>query len=295
MKKIVLTLSALIAIVLSWYLFVRSFEFEVKFRATTLPGDVVQTLRIWDRSLTDAGIIEVDSLYSLTQKITWNNRNYKYKWNFEMVNDSTTQINVEIAQPGRSIINKLLIPFTEQPVEQDAREVVETFYRILKAHLKITKVRVVGESELPSLFCVCRSLETRQIEKANGMMKDFGLLTSFISDFNLHVNGPPLIQIRAWNHSSGQLAYDFCFPILKRDSLPSFPSITYQEITAKKALKAVYHGNYITSDRSWYELINFAQANGYQINGLPTELFYHNPNLGMNEETWRAEVYLPIK
>jgi effector-binding domain-containing protein len=295
MKKIFLGLCGLAAIVLIWYFFIRPFEFVVKFTAKTLPGDIIQTLRIWDRSLTKAEVIEVDSLQSLTQRITWNNRNYRYRWNFKMIDDSTTRVSVEISEPGKSLLNKLLVPFTEPHVERDAREIVQTFYDILKAHLNITKVQVVGESELPSLFCVCRKLETSQIEKANGMMKDYGLLTSFITDFNLHVNGPPVIQIRAWNHSSGQLTYDFCFPVLKRDSLPSFPSITYQEIKTTKALKAVYHGNYITSDRSWYELINFAQANGYEINGLPTELFYHNPNLGVNEETWRAEVYLPIK
>jgi hypothetical protein len=42
-------------------------------------------------------------------------------------------------------------------------------------------------------------------------------------------------------------------------------------------------------------LIRFAQEKGYKINGLPIEYFYNNPNLGLAEEDWKAEIFLPIK
>jgi hypothetical protein len=289
------TLAAVGLLLLIWYLFIRPIEFEVNFKAKTLPGDIIQTLRIWNRSLDNAQIVEVDSVYRLTQNIVVENRSYIYNWNFEAVNDSSTHVNVTITEPARRVMNKLLVPFTDQPIEHDARDIVHAFYDILNIHLKITNVKVVGESEIAATFCVCRTLETSQIEKANGMMRDYGLLTSFIRDFNLETDGPPIIKVREWNHTLGKLKYDFCFPIFKADSLPMNDSITYKELKKEKVLEAVYYGNYITSDRAWYALIRFAQSNGYEIDGLPIEYFHNNPTLGINEKEWRAEVFLPIK
>jgi effector-binding domain-containing protein len=188
-----------------------------------------------------------------------------------------------------------LVPFSAQNIERDANEVAHTFYDILKTHLQITNVKVMGESQIDSTFCVCRTLKTTQTGKANGMMKDYGLLTSFISSSNLTPNGPPIIKVSSWNHTSGRLTFDFCFPIVKIDGLPKSDSVTYKELQPEKVLKSVYHGNYITSDRAWYALINFAHANGYEIDGLPIEYFFNNPNLGIAEENWKAEVYLPVK
>jgi effector-binding domain-containing protein len=294
-KKTGLILLAVIVVGLLAYLFLWPFEFQVKFKANTLPGDIIQTIRIWDRSLEQAEVISVDSLFGLRQNITWKDRSYVYDWNFEVINDSTTQVVIRITQPGRMILNKLLVPLSDQNIEQDASDIARTFYGILKEHLEITNVKVVGESEIGSLFCVCRTLKTSQVGKANGMMKDYGLLTSFISSSNLIPNGPPVIKVREWSHSSGMLAYDFCFPIVKTDLLPKSDSVAYKELRAEKVLKSVYHGNYITSDRAWYALISFAQANGYKTDGLPIEYFYNNPNLGLAEEDWKAEIFLPIK
>ena len=294
MRKAIWILSCAALMVLMWYLFVRPYEYEVNFKAKTLPGDIIQTIRIWDRSMDHAEIVEVDSVYHLTQHIVREKRSYIYSWSFESVNDSITHVNITITQPTRTVLNKLLVPVTDQYIEQDARDIAQEFYDILKEHLEITKVKVVGESEIARAFCVCRSLETDQIEKANGMMREYGLLTSFISDYNLQSDGPPIIKVQKWNHSLGKLTYDFCFPIVKTGSLPLTDVIAYKEFKKQKVLQAVYHGNYITSDRAWYALIRFAESNGYEIDGLPIEVFYDNPNLGLNEQTWRTEIFLPI-
>jgi effector-binding domain-containing protein len=295
MKKVIWILLGAALIVLVWYLFVRPYEFEVNFKARTLPGDIIQTIRIWDRSMDDSEIMKVDSLFGLTQQIVWQNRRYVYRWSFEIIDDSTARVNIKITQPGRSILNKILIPVTNQHIEQDAADIARQFYDLLNVHLKITDVKVLGEGEITPGFCACRTIETRQVEKANGMMKEYGVLTSFISDFDLRTNGPPIIKVIKWNHTLGELKYDFCFPIVKTDSLPINNSITYKDFKSERVLRAVYHGNYITSDRAWYALFRFAESNGYKAVGLPVEYFYDNPNLGLNEKDWRAEVFLPIQ
>lgn len=295
MKKVIWTIGGVAVLVLSWYLFIRPFEFEVNFDSKTLPGDIIQTIKIWDRSMENAVVEKVDSIYSLTQKITWRERSYVYTWNFELTDDSTTHVNIQITEPGRKIRNKLLVPFTNQYIEQDAKDIAQQFFNILKEHLRITRVTILGETEMESSFCVCSTLETKQIEKANGMMRDFDLLTSFIVNNNLAANGKPIVRITAWDHNLDKVKFDFCFPIVKTDSLPSSNLVFYTEIKGQRALKAEYNGNYITSDRAWYALQKFAKDNDYEVNGLPIEQFFNNPNLGRNEHQWRADVYLPIK
>jgi hypothetical protein len=294
-KKIAAVIVCVVCLVLAWYIFIRPFEFSVNFTAKTLPGDIIQSLRIWNKTLSNTKIVKVDSTSHLIQEVRWKSRSYRYTWKFEVVDDSTTKVSALISQPGRSMINKLLIPFTTQPIEEDAEEIVRTFYRVVQEHLKITDVRIVGVKDTPESFCVCRSLKTLQTEKAYGMMKDYDILTSFVSTFNLKADGPPAIKVKRWSHSSNTLEFDFCFPVIKPQVIPASSSVFFMEFKSEKALKAIFNGNYITSDRAWYELIHAANKEGYKIVGLPIEYFHHNPNLGLNEIEWKAEVFLPIE
>lgn len=295
MRKILwMLLGGGLAISLTYYLFFKPFEYEIKFKAATVSGDLIETIRIWNRSLDSAKIIEVDSFYRLTQSIVRKKREYVYDWHFSSVNDSVTVVNIQISEPNRSLINKILIPFTKQPIEIDAREISTVFYEILKEHLKITSVKILGKTELDSSFCVCRSLATYQVDKANGMMRDYPILTTFIDVHKLSIAGPPSVRIREWDHNKGSLAFDFCFPIKPSSSLPIVDSLFYKNFKKEKVIRAEYHGNYITSDRAWYELMSYANKNGYKVTGLPIEYFYNNPNLGLSQDMWKAEVYLPV-
>jgi hypothetical protein len=293
-RKIGWTLLSIALVALAWYLFIRSYEYEVNFKVKTLPGDIIQTLRIWDKSREYVEVVSVDSIFTVIQKVQGDSRNYIYEWNFRPLNDSVTVVNIQITEPSASMRNKVLVPFMDQPIERDAKNIANEFYNVLKTHLEITDVKVMGESETRAAFCVCRTIETLQTEKADGMMRNYGLLTSFISNYNLRTDGPPLLKIQEWSHSKGTVKFDFCFPIVRTQFLPASDSVTYKEFKREKALNAIYHGNYITSDRAWYELFQFAQSHGYRPM-LPVEQFYDNPNLGLNEKQWRAEIYLPVR
>ena len=295
MKKLAFLLVSLAVGACVYYLFLRPFEYRVKLKTRTLPGDVIQTVKIWNRSLEKSQVVEVDSLDGLEQVITRNNRVYHFTWRFDALSDSVTSINVMITEPGQVLKNKILIPFSEQPIEVDAREIMYNFHHVLREHLTITRVKVVGESNLDSAFCICKSIEGPQIEKAYGMMREFVSLTNFISEFNLKVKGYPMVRITEWRHSAGEVKFDFCFPIIADETLPQIDAFTFKKFAASRALKAEYFGNYITSDRAWYELLNYARENGYEVTGLPVEYFQNNPNLGINETQWKAEIYLPIR
>ncbi|HRJ28527.1 MAG TPA: hypothetical protein PLV21_07215 [Cyclobacteriaceae bacterium] len=294
MKQIALGGLSILTLFLVYYFFAKPFEYEIKFKSNTSPGDLIETIRIWNRSLDAGRIIEVDSFFTLLQTVDIENRKYSLLWNFKTSNDSATYVNVQVSESGKTLLNKLLIPITDQPIERDIGKLVQEFYDVLKIHLKITKVKIVGEVTLDSTFCICSSMETTQIDKAYGMMRDFPLLTSFILEYNLTPSGIPVIRIQDWSHSRGILKYDFCFPIVRQDLLPVYDSFFYAYVGGRRVLKAEYYGNYITSDRAWYELINYASKNRYDVTGFPLEYFHNNPNLGLNESEWKADVYLPV-
>lgn len=295
MKKFWWILAAAALIGLFYYLFLRPYEFLVTLNANTHPGDVIQTVRIWNRSMKDSEIVRVDSLDGLTQTILIDGRSYVYDWRFTMRNDSATRIAVRVSEPERRLVNKILVPFTTPPIEKDASELMHAFHAVLKEHLEITGVRLLGEAQLDSSFCICSTLETRQIEKANGMMKIFPALTDFITVMGLKPKGYPSVRVTQWNHSAGDLKFDFCFPIVKMESLPTTELFSYKSFAATRALLAEYNGNYITSDRAWYVLMQKASEGGYKVKGLPVEFFQNNPNLGSNESSWKAEIYLPVE
>ncbi|MBT1706155.1 GyrI-like domain-containing protein, partial [Chryseosolibacter indicus] len=123
----------------------------------------------------------------------------------------------------------------------------------------------------------------------------YPLLTSFVEHFNFKPNGVPIVKIKEWRHNSGTLEFDFCFPIVRTDSLPQVEFITYKTFKKQRVLKAEYFGNYFTSDRAWYELIQYANKNGYKVDHSPIEYFYTNPTTGINESDWKAEIFLPIQ
>jgi len=295
MRRIVWGLLSILLALTVYYFFIRSFEYEVRFKSNTLPGDLIETIRIWNKSLDEASILEVDSFSAVTQTVVVEERVYTFLWNFKLLNDSVSQVSVRVSEKGNAFINKLLIPVSEQPIERHAEQMIRNFYNVLKVHLEITRVRIVGEVTMDSSFCICRSMETSQPEKAYGMMQDFPVLTSFIQEFGLVSKGAPAVRVRYWNHGSGMLKFDFCFPIIWQDSLPLFDSFFYTYIGGGKALRAEYYGNYITSDRAWYVLIHYANRNNFVITGLPIEYFHNNPNLGLNETEWKADVYIPVK
>lgn len=294
MKRVYLVLAGVGFVGLLYYFVLLPYEFQVNFEAKTLPGDLIETIRIWNKSLEDSKSLRVNGYSRLEQTISMEGSTYRYLWNFESVNDSATLVNIKISEPERKLMNKLMVPFSKPKIEKDAEATSKLFIAIVKEHLEITRVKIIGEAQLDSSFCVCRELQTKQNEKAIGMMRDYSLLSSFINDHQLKPKGAPMVRVDEWDHESGTLTFNFCFPIEQVDSIPDSNDVLYKKFGSQSALKAEYRGNYITSDRAWYALLDYANDNGYKISATPIEYFYDNPNMGLNEQNWKADVYLPL-
>ena len=298
MKKIYGILALGVISWVGWYFFLKPHDFKIHFKAKALPGTINQTVKLWARSLQHSVVNAVktsSSIDKLQQRIDIDGKTYHYIWNMQMLDDSTSQVVVQVKEPNNQLINRLTIPFFKTAIEISSKEMIKDFYQILNQHLGNIKITIEGVNEIRNLFCVCTSLKTNQLDKARGMMNNYLLLSDFVAENGLKTDGVPLVQVVSWDQQTDSIAYNFCYPIKKQDTLPAHHSLFYQKIANQKALKAIYNGNYITSDRAWYLLLRYADKHKLKVLEQPVEFFYNNPNLGGNEMKWKTEVFLPIK
>jgi len=294
-KKIISIIGIILLGVLLWYLFIKPYDYLVTFKANTFPGAVNQSIKTWNTSLKNGVITDQKDIDQLGQQITFNDSIFSYQWKINSINDSTSNVKVYIKDIDHSLKNKIMIPFKDTDFEKRTKKTVFDFFENLNDHINNFKVIVEGKSEIPSTYCAYVSIKTDQFKKAIGMMQNYSLLSTHMVENDIALNGKPFIEITNWNMEKDSIHYNFCFPIIKIDSLPPHKSIKYKQFNAKKALKAIYNGNYITSDRAWYALIDYANKKNIEIEYRPVEIFYNNPNLGSNELSWKAEIFLPIK
>ncbi|WP_255307472.1 GyrI-like domain-containing protein [Allomuricauda sp. CP2A] len=295
MRKISILALILVLIALFWYLFLKPQDYQVSFKAKALPGTIFETVKAWNKTMDTVAPVQFESLQDFTQTLAFNDSVHIYEWNITKIHDSLSQIDVNIKDRDHSLMNKIKIPFSDTDFEKGSRKTLLDFNQFLNEHLQKFKVSIVGEEELFSTFCACVSLTTEPVEKAGGIMANYSYLNSTIFENGAEPNGPPFLEVENWDLKANTLSYNFCFPIIRSEKLPIHPSITYKRIFGKPALKAVYNGNYVTSDRAWYALLNYAEENNIPVEKKPIEVFFNNPNMGGNEIEWRTEVYMPIK
>ncbi|THV61621.1 AraC family transcriptional regulator [Flagellimonas alvinocaridis] len=295
MKRISVTVLALVSLLLFWYLFLKPQDYQVSFKAKAIPGTIYETVKAWNKTMDTTIPVDYESLNRFEQTIISNDSVILYEWNVTPIHDSLSQVKVNIKDLDHSLVNKIKIPFSDTDFEKGSRKTLLDFNEFLNEHLNNIKVTILGEDELFSTFCACVSLETPQAEKASGMMANYSFLSSILVENEVQVNGPPFIEVVDWNLEADRLSYNFCYPIIRSEKLPNHPNIHYKRIFAKRALKAVYNGNYVSSDRAWYALLEYAKKNNVPVEEKPIEVFFNNPNMGGNELLWKTEVYMPLK
>jgi effector-binding domain-containing protein len=295
MKKISTIIGFLTIGFLLWYFIIKPYDYLVTFKVKTTAGTINQSIKLWNTSLENSSPIQQENLKNLTQQIIVKDSTFNYDWSISSVNDSISKVNVYVTDIDHSFANKISIPFGTTDFEKRTQNTITDFIDKLKEHLNKIRVRVVGIDSTRTTYCAYIPMKGLQIEKARGMMQNYSLLTSVLSAENIEMNGTPFVEITNWNTQNDSIAYNFCFPVIKSDSLPIDPRIQYKQYSGVKALKASYNGNYITSDRAWYALLDYAGNNDIEIVKKPLEVFYSNPNFGGDELKWEAQIYLPIK
>ena len=147
----------------------------------------------------------------------------------------------------------------------------------LNDHTKEIKITVIGEEDIPTKYLAYLPLKVTQLQKAKGMMNNFSYLTGELYKNGVQLDGPPMVEVTRWDMENDSLYYNFGQPIIRSERLPIGTDIQYKRIFKKRALKAEYNGNYITSDRAWYALLNYAKKNNIEVDPKPIEIFLINP------------------
>ncbi|MGB5403482.1 MAG: AraC family transcriptional regulator [Robiginitalea sp.] len=296
MKKTVFGILIVLLVAFIGYFIIYPYDYIIRFEANTFPGTINQSIKLWDKTVGVPGnpLVQED-LYHLEQHVQAGDSVHIYNWEITPLTENTSRVTVRIKDRDHSWKNKLLVPFTEAEVERSGIKHVTDFVNDLNDHIDLFKVQIDGEAELPSTFYAYVNLKTNQHGKAGGMMDTYMMLSDVLIRSNVTMNGPPMILVDQWDRETDSLEYRFCFPIIRSDKLPQHPKIKYNRIFPKPALKATYNGNYITSDRAWYALLNYAEKNGLEVEETPVEVFFNNPNMGGDALQWKAEVYLPLK
>jgi len=295
MKKVILVLLPLLVAGLLWYLFIKPYDYLVTFKARTFPGTINQSIKTWNSTLKDAQLVNQEGLNHLEQNIKFSDSTYLYQWDIIPLTDSTSKVKVYVKDLDYSLQNKIAIPFFNTDFEKRTINTVKDFSEKLNEHIGNFRVKVTGKKELPATYCAYVSVKTNQFGKAKGMMYNYPLLNTILANNGIELNGRPFLEVTQWDKETDSIQFDFCYPIIKSDSLPQHPDLKYKQFNSRNALMAVYNGNYITSDRAWYALMDYAGKNDIQVTGLPVEVFQNNPNMGGDALTWKAEIYLPLK
>ncbi len=295
MKKTLAFLAIAILGTAIWYFFLKSHDYQVTFEVKTFPGEVNQFIKAWGKTQEGSIILDEKPISELTQQFQFGDSTHIYQWKITAIHESLSQVQVYAKDKDHSFQNRLSIPFYDTDFEKRTRTTLLDFDDKLNEHRKKFKVEVLGEYETPGTFCACTDVKSTQMGKADDMMRGFPVLASFLTKNDIPLNGTPFLEVIDWKKGKDSLEYKFCFPIVYTDSLPEHPELSYRNYYGKKALKAVYTGNYITSDRAWYVLIDYAKNNNIEIAELPVEVFFDNPNMGANPLTWKAEIFMPLK
>jgi effector-binding domain-containing protein len=295
MKKISAIVGFLSVGFLLWYLIIKPYDYLVTFKIKTTAGTINQSIKLWNTSIENSRPIQQENLKNLTQQIIIKDSTYNYEWSISSLNDSISKVSVYVTDIDHSFANKISIPFGTTDFEKRTQNTITDFIEKLKEHLSKTRVSQVVVDSTRSTYCAFIPMKGLQIEKASGMMQNYSILTSVLSAENIEMNGTPFVEITNWNTQNDSITYNFCFPVIKSDSLPKDPRIEYKQYNGEKALKAIYNGNYITSDRAWYALLDYAENHDIVVAKKPLEVFYSNPNFGGDELQWKAEIFIPIK
>jgi effector-binding domain-containing protein len=228
------------------------------------------------------------------QELKFNDSLFVYNWRLTREHDSLTRVKIGVSLKNKSLGLRLSNLFSDSDFEKRTRNTIIHFNDKMQEHLASFKVSINGEASLEPMYCAYVTIENGQLQKALGMMQNYTFLSSVLLENKIELNGMPFVEVTDWDRENEQLKYNFCYPIVKKDSLPSDTGVAFKQFEGGKYLKATYNGNYISSDRAWYALLDYANQKGIQIIERPVEIFFNNPNMGGDELDWRADIYMPL-
>ncbi|WP_395077037.1 hypothetical protein [Flavobacterium sp.] len=295
-KSYFIIIFLILSILFCWYIFIKENDYTITFKAKTATGTVFQGIEEWTKMRKNNN--EED--YKIIKKkkyefIKLSLANIIYNWEFSSLNDSITNVKVGITDLNHSFYNRISIPFFDTKFKEEQLKKIVAFKTGLQEHLKNLKVGKVQEGKTEEIFVAYIKLKSVMQEKAQTMIMDDSKITGFLYNKNIKIIGKPYLEVTHWNLETEQLEFNYCFPINKTENLIDTEFVKFKTIPSKKGLIVSYFGNYRTSDRGWFAILDYAKNHNIEIDYKPLEHFMANPFNGGEELSWEAKICIPFK
>lgn len=295
---IIFLISGFVAV---WYLFIKSWDYQIFFTVKTQPGVVYQGIHDWyewNGKTIQKGKIRVseqEPWKHIQTVLELNDTTLTFNWDLKQKNDSVTRVKVGVSDKKRKIYNRIRVPFVNTLFEKS----ITKNTLLLKNNIEKTagsfRFKFIGIDTIKEVSCVYVSTKSTVRGKAYEMMDYVILLNQFVKGNKLGLNGEPMILINKWDPAIDSIQFDFCFPILHPELMPEDPLIKLKTVSMPKALKGDFYGNYSISDMSWHRLFEEAKTANTKTTGQILEVFYNDPHSGGNDMEWKAGIFMGIE
>ncbi|TRX42391.1 hypothetical protein [Flavobacterium restrictum] len=299
-KKIIIGLSISLSVFLVWYLFVKEADYCISFKAKTATGTVFQGIQEWSATQSKSNnehytIIEKRNFDLIKQEMKTANSEFEYTWELNAINDSVTKVNVGIKETSHSLYNRITAPFFSTNFKVEQLKKVKDLKSGLEEHLKKFKVKIEGEGVSKEVFVAYLPLKSVLQEKAQNMIMTDSDITGFLYQNKIAIIDKPYVEITNWDLDKETIDFNYCFPIAKNTKIIPNDLVKFKTIPAMKGLKATYYGNFRTSDRAWFALLDYAKKHDIKLKLLPLEQFLANPFNGGEELSWETKIIIPFE
>lgn len=299
-KNIIIVVSLLFSVFLIWYLFIKKCDFLITFKTKTSTGVVYQGINEWQKAqakLTGESykLIEKNKFDLLTYETSKGDTTWVYNWEIKPINDSVTGVQVGIKESVKSIYNRLTVPFFDTKFKKEQVKKITDFKTVITEHLSNFKLKSVSEGTTNEVFVAYINLKSVLQEKAQNMIMNDATITGYLSRNNIKILGKPYLEVVNWDIDNEMLDFNYCFPIDKNTKYIADKYVSFKTIPAKKGLKISYYGNFRTSDRGWFAIMDYVKKRGKTLELKPLEHFLANPFNGGDEISWETQIIIPYK
>jgi effector-binding domain-containing protein len=284
---------------IAWYFLLKQSDYTIRFEAKAATGTIFQGIQEWSAAKTKSNTdnyttVEKRNFDFIKQELNKGDENLVYSWTITPLNDSITSIVVDIKDQNHSWYNKLTAPFIKTTFREKQIARVKDFKAGLEEHLQAFKVQIDGEGESTAAYVAYISLTSLMQEKAQTMIANDAVITGYLYKNNIKIIGKPFVEVTHWDKDKELLEFNYCFPIPKDAKFVINPKVKFKNIPVVKGLKATYFGNFRTSDRAWFSLLDYANKHKLLLDSKIVEYFLANPFNGGNELEWETKIIIPF-
>ncbi|TRX24028.1 hypothetical protein FNW25_09200 [Flavobacterium franklandianum] len=298
-KKIIIILSVGFSLLLGWYLFVKESDYCITFTAKTATGTIFQGINEWSTAQKKGKnenytILEKRNYDFIKQQMKDADEEMEYTWNMNSINDSTTSVSIGIKDLNHSLYNRLTVPFYPTKFKTAQIEKIKSFKTGLEDHIDDFKIKIDGEKTSKEIYVAYISLKSVVQEKAQTMIGYDAKIVGYLDRNKIKIIGfRPYLEVTNWDQDKEIVSFNYCFPISKDTKYVPDSTVKFKTIPSIKGIQATYYGNFRTSDRAWFTLLDYAKKHDIKLKNKPLEHFLDNPFNGGNELEWKTEIIIP--